>query len=221
MVDQRKTYELIVQPRQQEKKASRKLAHAGLVPGVVYGHNVTPESVAIPQRELDRVYLRAGSNSLVDLKVGEAAEPRKVFIHEVQRHPQTHSIRHVDFIVVNLREEMHATIPLVITGESPIVAANEGLLIVQLDRLEVRALPSDIPSQIEVDVTGLDEVGMSVHVADLTIPGNVTLLSPTDEVVVSVTHLPTVSETEADEVAAAAEEAAAESAAGGEEAAES
>lgn len=184
-----KTYALVVEPRDQQKKASRKLSREGLVPGVVYGHNVEAQTVQVTRREFDRVYLRAGSNSLVDLSVGEGAEARKVFIHQVQRNPQTHTVRHVDFLVVNLLEDITSTVPVVYIGESPVVANHEGMLMTQLDHVLVRALPMDLPSLIEVDISVLDEVGKAIHVSDLPIPGNVTLLTSPDEMVVKVGEL--------------------------------
>ncbi|MEA2575627.1 MAG: large subunit ribosomal protein [Chloroflexia bacterium] len=211
-----KTYSLVVEPREQLKKASRKLNRQGLVPGVVYGHNVEAQTVQVPRREFDRVYLRAGSNSLVDLSVGEGAEARKVFIHDVQRNPQTHTIRHVDFLVVNLREEITSTVPLVHVGESPIVANNEGVLLSQLDHVLVRALPMDLPSLIEVDMTALDEIGKSIHVSDLTIPANVTLLTSPEEMVARVVEMQLEVE-EVEETPEEAEEGARETEAGGAE----
>lgn len=209
MANEHKTYELAVEPRTPEKQASRRMAHNGLVPGVVYGHNVPAESIQVPQRELDRVYLRSGSNSLVDLRIG-GTTARKVFIHEVQRDPKTHNIRHVDFLVVNLREEITSTVPLTITGESPIVAANAGLLLTLLDHVQVRALPMNLPSAIEVDISSLDEIGKSIHVSDLTIPGDVTLLTPVDESVAKVVDLPVAEVVEVPEAAEEAEEGASE-----------
>lgn len=209
MATEHKTYELVVELRQPEKQASRKLAKEGLVPGVVYGHNVPAESVQMTKRELDRVYLRSGGNSLVDLRVG-GTSARKVFIHNVQRDPQTHNIRHVDFLVVNLREEITSAVPLVIVGESPIVVANEGLLLTLLDHVQVRALPMDLPSIIEVDVSGLDEIGKTIHITDLTIPGNVTLLTDSEEPVAKVVDLPVAEVVEEPEVAEAEEGADAE-----------
>lgn len=184
-----KTYELAVEARERIGKTSRKLAREGLVPGVVYGHNVAPESVQMPQREFDRVYLRAGSNSLVDLLIGGTVA-RKVFIHDVQRDPKSYSIRHVDFLEVNLREEITSNVPLVHRGESPLVAANEALLLTMLDHVQVRALPMELPSLIEVDLSGLDEIGKGITVADLTIPEGATLLTPVDELVVRVAERP-------------------------------
>ncbi len=211
-----KTYSLVVEPRGQLKKASRKLGREGLVPGVVYGHNVQAQPVQVNLREFDRVYLRAGSNSLVDLAVGQGAEARKVFIHNVQRDPSTHSVRHVDFMVVNLREEITSTVPLVHVGESPIVANNEGVLLTQLDHVQVRCLPMDLPSLLEIDVTALDEIGKSLHVSDLTIPENVTLLTSPDEMIVKVTELQLEPEV-VEEAEEDAEEAARETEAGGAE----
>lgn len=212
----RKTYELVVEAREQEKKISRKLRREGHVPGVVYGHNVPSVPIQVERRELDRVYLRAGSNSLVDLKVGGGAEARKVFIHEVQRDPRTHTIRHVDFLVVNLREEITSAVPLVYVGESPIVANNEGVLLTQLDHVQVRCLPMDLPSQIEVDLSALDEIGKSLHVSDLTIPGNVTLLTALEEMIAKVTEMQLEPEV-VEETEEGAEEAAGEAEAGGED----
>jgi large subunit ribosomal protein L25 len=210
-----KTYSLVVEPRGQLKKASRKLLRQELVPGVVYGHNVEAQPVQVARREFERVYLRAGSNSLIDLSVGEGDEARKVFIHQVQRTPQTHVVRHVDFLVVNLLEEINSTVPIVYTGESSVVANNEGMLMTQLDHVLVRALPMELPSLIEVDISVLDEIGKAIHVSDLTIPGNVQLLTSPDEMVVKVGEMQLEPE-EAEETAE--EEAEAEGAEAGAEA---
>jgi large subunit ribosomal protein L25 len=211
-----KTYSLVVEPRGQLKKASRKLARQEQVPGVVYGHNVDAQPVKVSRREFDRVYLRAGSNSLVDLSIGEGAEARKVFIHQVQRNPQTHTVRHVDFLVVNLLEEITSTVPVVYTGESPVVANHEGMLMTQLDHVLVRALPMDLPSLIEVDISVLDEVGKAIHVSDLPIPGNVQLLTSPDEMVVKIGELQLEPEEEVEEGAEEAEAGGAEEGAGAE-----
>jgi large subunit ribosomal protein L25 len=171
--------------------------------------------VQVARREFERVYLRAGSNSLIDLSVGEGDEARKVFIHQVQRTPQTHVVRHVDFLVVNLLEEINSTVPIVYTGESSVVANNEGMLMTQLDHVLVRALPMELPSLIEVDISVLDEIGKAIHVSDLTIPGNVQLLTSPDEMVVKVGEMQLEPE-EAEETAE--EEAEAEGAEAGAEA---
>ncbi len=212
MANDHKTYELIVQPREITGKQSKQLRREDLVPGVVYGNKVEAESIQVPHRELDRVYLHAGSNTLVDLKIGEDATGRKVFIHNVQRNPVSHTLTHVDFMVVNLLEEITTTVQLVLTGESPAVKNGDGVLLQALDHIQIRALPSDILPLIEVDTSGLDDLDKTIHVSDLAVPGNVTVLTSGDELVAKVTALRAEPEEEVE-----AEEAAAEIAEGAEE----
>ncbi len=216
MATEHKTYELVVQPRENTGKVAKKMGRQEMVPGVVYGHSLDSESVQVSQRELERVYLRAGSTGLVDLRVGDSASPRKVFIHKVQRDPVTHTLRHVDFMVINLREEMTVSVAIVLTGKSPAVERNEGLLIHGLDHVQVRALPADLPPVLEVDISGLEAVDDTIHVSDLTIPENVTLLTSGEEMVAKITNL-RAEEVEEEEAAEEAEAAEGEAGGGGEE----
>jgi large subunit ribosomal protein L25 len=207
MANEHKTYELIVEPRSIIGKKTRQLRRQQLLPAVVYGHNVEAQAVQVPLREMERVYLRAGSNGLVDLKVGQDSPPRKVFIHNIQRDPVTHNLWHIDFLEVNLREEMTATVQLVMIGESPAVERKEGVLLQALDHVQVRALPADLPPVIEVDISGLEEVDQAIHVSDLTLPDNVAMVTHEEELVAKVTALRAE---EVEEVEEAAEEAEAE-----------
>lgn len=194
-------------------KQTHKLRRQGLVPAVVYGHRIEPIPVVVDLKELERVYLRAGNNALVDLRVGEGAQPQKVFIHNIQRNPVNHSLQHVDFVVVNLREEITTTVPIVLVGEAPAVSSGTAILVHPMDHVQIRCLPTDIPPLIEVDVSGLEEVDQAIYVSDLTIPGNAQVLSSPDELVVKVSALRAEPEEEvaateaAEETAERAEEA--------------
>jgi large subunit ribosomal protein L25 len=207
MANEHKTYELIVEPRSIIGKKTKQLRRQQLLPAVVYGHNVEAQAVQVSLREMERVYLRAGSNGLVDLKVGQDSPPRKVFIHNIQRDPVTHNLWHIDFLEVNLREEMTATVQLVMIGESPAVERKEGVLLQALDHVQVRALPADLPPVIEVDISSLEEVDQAIHVSDLTLPPNVAMVTHEEELVAKVTALRAA---EAEEVEEAAEGAEAE-----------
>lgn len=205
MANEHKTYELTVTHREVAGKKNRRIRRQQIVPAVVYGYQMTPESVQVSLKEMERVYLRAGNNSLVDLRIGDNGGARKVFIHNVQRDPRTHTLTHVDFMAVNLRQEMTATVSLALTGEAPVVARKEGLLLHALDHIQVRALPAEIPPTIEVDISGLEEVGQAIHVSDITLPEGVTLLTPTEELVAKITDLPVEEVEEAPEAEEAAE----------------
>ena len=210
---QRITYELVVQKRDVTGKRTKRLRHQHILPAVVYGYGVTALPVQADQKEFEHVYLRAGSNGLVDLKVGEADQPRKVFIHTVQRDPITHVIAHVDFLAINLQEETTTTVPLVLVGDSPAVRLGEGMLLQQLDHLQIRALPSDIPALIEVDISGLDEVDKAIHVSELQVPATVHILNHEDELVAKIAALRVEAVAEVEE-AEEAPEAGAEGEAG-------
>jgi large subunit ribosomal protein L25 len=189
MANESKTQTLEVEPREVTRKANKQLRREGILPGVVYGHNIEPANVQMPRRDFEHVYLRAGSTSLVDLKIG-GGKPRKVFIHDVQRGATNQLPSHVDFMVVNLEEDITVSVPLVLTGESPLVESKEGMLIHQTEHLSVRALPMEIPPVVEVDISGLVELDQAIHVSDLDLPANVQVLTPMDELIVKVTEMP-------------------------------
>ncbi|MDQ2810071.1 MAG: 50S ribosomal protein L25, partial [Chloroflexota bacterium] len=154
-----------------------------------------PRSVQVDARLFERIYHRAGTVHLVDLRMSETGAPTRAFISAVKRHPITHAIAHVDFRVVNLRQETTAHVPIVLTGESPAVADNLGLLQQTLDAITVKVLPTEVPESISVDLSSLTEVGSMIHVKDLVIPAGVTLMTDGEEVVARITA-PTLAEVE-------------------------
>ena len=190
------------------KGAARKLRAAGRVPGVVYGHG---ESVAIDidARELYRLlHTDAGMNVLVDLKVGNdewLAMPR-----DVQRDNIRDLLIHVDFLRIARDEKITVDVPVHIVGDSHGVREG-GVVEHHLWNLQLECFPQDVPTSVEADITSLG-IGESLKVEDLTIPPDCTILTSTDEIVVSVVT-PQVLRVEEEEVAAGAEVAEGEAAA--------
>ena len=191
------------------------LRREGLIPAILYGHNVHPVALSIDGRRLQKVWHRAGHSHLVDLLL-DGGRPRKVLIRELQVNPRTARFQHVDLFAVNLREKLTADVPVVIVGESPaVVDAKIGTLQQLITSLRIECLPSDLPSQFNVDVSGLTEIDAGIHVRDIVLPEGVALVHiDVDELVVKVSALRLVTEEEVE----AAE--AAEAAEGGEAAAE-
>jgi large subunit ribosomal protein L25 len=182
------TISLQVEERSVTGKDSKKLRRQGLLPGVIYGFGVTEsQPVQVEARTFERVYHRAGNVHLVDIQVGETGKTTRAFISAVMRDPVSHVLTHVDFRVVNLRLEVTAHVPIVLTGESPIVEEGEGLLSQTLDALTLKVLPTEVPETITVDISGLTEVGAMIHVSDLKLPAGVTLQNEPDEVVARIT----------------------------------
>jgi large subunit ribosomal protein L25 len=213
------TIELPATTREVRGSHNKPLRREGKVPAVLYGHNVEPRAILTEGRQLHRVWMRAGRTQLVDLSV-DGGRAQKVLVREMQIDPRTNRPIHADFFAVNLLEKLTAEVPVVLTGESPaVVDAKVGTLQQLINTLRVECLPSDLPAQFSVDVTGLTEIDQGIHVGDIALPTGVALVHiDPDELVVKVAALRIAVEGEAEEAAAAAE--AAEEAAAAEAAAE-
>ena len=200
---------LAAEPRDLIGKKVASLRRAGRLPAVVYGHGVGSENVSIDSHEFDQLRRKAGQNALIDLSVhGKKARP--VLVHGVQVHPVNRRPLHVDLFLVRMTEELTVDVPLVATGISNAVENLNGTLMHQLESVRVRALPDHLPQSIEYSIESLVDFDAVVKVSDLTIPGDVTLLTDSDEVVAKV--LASRLQAEAAELAAETAESVAEAA---------
>lgn len=176
---------LAAQHREITGKAVAHLRKAGRLPAVVYGHGETSSNVMVDSHEFDVLRKRIGPNALVDLSVdGKAARP--VLIHEVQIHPVHRRPLHADLFLVRMTEELTVDVPLVATGESHAVEQLNGTLLHPTETVRVKALPDHLPQSIEYSIDSLVDFDATVHVRDLTIPSDVTLLTDPDEIIAKV-----------------------------------
>jgi large subunit ribosomal protein L25 len=166
-------------------KQVKKLRLQGVVPAIMFGPGTTPKSIQISERELDRTLHHSGS-ALLDLFIGDEAAPYAVLVRDVQRHPITGRLQHVDFYRVNLTEKLRTTVALLFTGESPLVTGEDALLNRRLEELEVECLPADLPDHIAVDVSRLQSMHDEIKVADLVVSPKITILEDANAVVVSL-----------------------------------
>jgi large subunit ribosomal protein L25 len=151
---------------------------------VVYGHGVPSTPLRVEARALATLLSRGGAHRLVRLAVQGEGAPRTVVIKEVQRHPVSREVRHVDFQAVSASERIHAEVPLRPVGEDEIARAG-GVLQVLLHALRVACLPGDLPDHIDVPVAGIS-VGGGLAVRDLPLPSGVVALHDPDDPVVHV-----------------------------------
>ena len=164
-------------------RASRRLRHEGKIPGVVYGHGTEPVPVAVVARDL-RVALsgESGLNTLLSLEAGD--QTFLTLAREMQHHPVRGTVTHVDFQIVRRDEVISADVPINLVGEAAEVNRGDGMVEQQLFVLAVNARPADIPSAIDVDISGL-AIGESIRVGTLTLPpGVATDADPESAVVV-------------------------------------
>ncbi len=177
------------------RSVSKQLRRDGRLPAVIYGAKQAPLNLSLSQREVKEVLSKAtGEQLLVELTIDDAGAKSSslALIQEVQHHPLSPDIVHMDFHAVSADEVIHAHITIETTGEAVGVKTFGGLLEIQLHRVEVECLPKDLPEIITVDVSALN-VNDAVHVRDLVLPagvkarldGGVTVLrisSPTGDV---------------------------------------
>jgi large subunit ribosomal protein L25 len=153
-------------------RASGRLRAAGKVPGVVYGLGSETVAVTVDWPELRRALsTESGLNALIDLSIDGTSNLSVV--KDLQRDPIRRTVRHVDFMLIDRDEPLVVDVPLTLVGEAPALEAMKGMIDQLLYHLTVRAKPGFIPTQIEVDVSGLD-LGTSVHVGEVPLPAGVT-----------------------------------------------
>ncbi len=188
------------------------LRRQGEIPATIYGKNIKSVSVSVPNEAFVKVFAQAGETGLVELSVDGSVRP--VLIHTVQKNPVNRQVLHVEFHQVDLKEKVHANVPVEFVGEAPAVVKKVGVLLTILDEIEVEALPTDLPENLAVDVSNLTDVDQEVKVSDLRVPSGVTVLTAQDQSVVRVGPLISKeAEAQAAAEAAAAAAKAAEAAA--------
>ncbi|HET9522266.1 MAG TPA: 50S ribosomal protein L25 [Candidatus Limnocylindrales bacterium] len=176
---------LAAEPREISGKRVAGLRRDGRLPAVVFGRGLDSTSVSIDTHAFDLLRRKTGPNALVDLSIG-GEKPQPVLIHGVQVHPVTRRPLHVDLFLVRMTEELTVDVPLVPVGESTAVSTDGGTLLHGIESVKVKALPDHLPQSIEYSIESLVDFDTTIHVRDLAIPSDVTLLTDPEEVVAKV-----------------------------------
>jgi large subunit ribosomal protein L25 len=208
---------LKVRPRTESGKGPARRARAGgQVPAVFYGRGLDPVPLTVDVKELTRALsTEAGLNVLINLQL-DSKTKYLTMLREVQRNPVRGNLLHVDFVKIERDVKVHADVPVHLVGEARGVKEG-GVLEHHLWEIKIHALPGEVPPSLEFDVSDLG-IGDHLRVSDAKAAPTVEILTPPEEIVVSVVE-PQVLRVEApaEEEAAAAEEAAAEEAPAAEE----
>lgn len=177
--------EISAKQRTELGKKTNSLRRRGVLPAVLYGEGLESTPLAVSAKEFEKVLREAGETSLVTLKL-ESGNTHNVLIHDVAKDPLTLEPIHADFYAVKMDKPIEAKVPLAFIGESPAVKNEGGILVKVLHELEVKALPKDLPHEIAVDITRLENIVDKIHVGDLVLPAGVAAMVPDMEVVVLV-----------------------------------
>ena len=175
------------------------------IPAVVYGLGMEPISISVARRDLRQALSgSAGMNTILDLSVDGSVYP--AIIKEMQRHPVRRTVQHVDFIQINLDEQIIVSVPVRMEGHAKAVSDEGGLVDLNRTEIEISTTPRSIPDEIVVDVSEMD-MDSTITIGDLDLPSGVSATGEAEWAVVTVLTMRTPV---LDEEDAAAEEAASE-----------
>lgn len=177
---------LHAEPRSITGSAVKRLRRDGVLPCNVYGRGVDSITIQTPLSELQRVFRSVDRNAVIQMAIDGRNGAVPVVLREVQRHPVSGELLHVDFYQVDLTRAIHSEARLVLVGDPEAVALG-GTLVHSVEYIQLEALPLEMPSELEVDISGLAEFGSSVLVRDLILPEGVRALA--DEAVAIATVL--------------------------------
>ncbi|MDA3815657.1 MAG: 50S ribosomal protein L25 [Patescibacteria group bacterium] len=157
------------------------------ISGILYGPEVKESKrVWVDAQQFKKIFEEAGESTLFDLEIEGEKESQSVLIYDVQNHPVTGKYRHVDFYKVKKGKKIETSVELEFIGESPAVKEKGGILIKNLDSVEIRCLPKDLLGKIKIDLGILKEIDDTVHIGELDIPKEVELLADPKTVIISV-----------------------------------
>ena len=177
---------LSVNKREVTGKKVSELRSNGLTPIHMYGPEIESSPLQCDSKILDRVITDAGTNIPVTVNVDGGEQNNLCFIREVQYHPVTNKVLHVDFMKVQVEKSVRAQVPISVIGTSPAVRTMGGTLLQPLLTLTVEALPLEIPKTITLEAELLVDFETNFYVSDIEVDEGVNVINEASEMVASV-----------------------------------
>ena len=170
---------------------ANKLRTKGLVPAVLYGPKRKPINLETDLKKFKEVFSKVGESSLISLEISSSTGSGQinklpVLIHEIQHHPITDEIIHIDFYQPILTKEVEVSVPIIFEGESPAVKDLSGTLVKEIQEVKVKALPQNLPHEIKINIGILKTFEDEILVKDLNLPKEVKILRESDEIIALV-----------------------------------
>lgn len=175
---------LVAEKREKTGKATKALRKAGTLPAVIYGYKTDSTNISVNAKDFDKIWKAAGESTMITIETPDGE--KDTLIHDLDVHPVTGVIRHVDFLAVDSSKPVEINIPLKFIGLAPAVKNLGGILVKVLHELEISVLPKNIPHEIEVDTEVLAELDSQIKASDLALPNGATLITLPDEIVASI-----------------------------------
>ena len=183
--------EIELNPRELMGKKAGRLRRAGIVPVHLYGPGMEPRALQCNASQLIRVLATAGGATPIHITIQGEPGNHLAFAREIQWDPKRDDLLHVDLLAADISRPVTAQVPIVLIGESAGARTVSGTVMHQLRTVDIQALLLEMPSEIELDISVMEEPDSVIRVSDLLIPENATLLSDVEELVVRI-ELPRV-----------------------------
>lgn len=165
-------------------KKLAKVRKLGLVPGNIFGPDFKSKSISVTYKDLVKIYKKVGETGVVYLSIDKENIP--ALIKTIQKHPLSSTLLHIDFRKIDLTKKIETNVPVKTVGISEAVTQKAGVLLLQSDTILIEALPEDIPSSIEVDISIIKKIGQEIKVADLKKSDKYEVKTPVEKVIVAV-----------------------------------
>ena len=175
-------------------KKVRFLRREGITPVHILGHGIESLALQCDTLQLKKLIAQAGMTKPVKINVDQDREPRNAFIKEIQRSALSKELLHVDFYQVRKGEAIRVEVPIMFTGEAPALKLKGRMLTHGVTSLHIECLPENIPPQVEIDLSQLEETARPILVKDILLGPSVTIHTDPEQLVVKVSEVAAVKE---------------------------
>lgn len=176
---------LVLEAKIRDKSVSAKiLRRENMIPAVCYGRGFENRTLEVGYQAFRKVFRETGSSQVFNLDINGEKVP--VLVHEVGYNPVTDKFDHIDFLQIDMKKVVTAMVPVEVEGVSPAVKNFNAIVTVVKHEIEVKCLPMDIPHEIKVDISKLENPGDAVHISDLNLGNKVEILDDPETTLVSV-----------------------------------
>lgn len=165
-------------------KSMKVVRRKGDSPAVIYSKSLKSISLSINTGEFLKVYKQSGYTHVIDLSIDGKVQP--CLVKDLDVHPSKRTLRHVDFIAVNLKEKITAFVPIKLTGVSEGAKNLGGVVNPALEEIEIEALPDNLPEEIVVNIESLKTFGDAIYIRDIKVNSKYVILAQADELVVNL-----------------------------------
>lgn len=162
-------------------KQVKALRREGKLPAVIYGRHISPTPIILDMKETTKLLNQLGPSALVVINLGE--EKHTTLIRDRQRNFLTGEFLHIDFQAVSMLETLRTSVGIEFIGEAPAIDQYNGILVQEMDQIQVESLPGNLPERFIVDLSVLKEIGDMIYLKDIPVPDGVEFLDDLDNIV--------------------------------------